>query len=53
MMTAIAIFAPELRPLEELELDPEALSAEGVAEAFEAVVGELIVAVAVLVLSEE
>lgn len=37
IITAMAIFAPELRPLEEPDPDPEALKAEGVDVALEEV----------------
>jgi hypothetical protein len=53
MMTAIAIFPPELRPPDELELEPEALSAEGVADDCEEVLVVSTVAVADEALSGE
>jgi hypothetical protein len=45
MMTAMAIFAPDLRPPPEFESVPEALSAEGVADDDDEVIAEEVVSV--------
>ena len=49
MMTAIAIFAPELKPLECPDPEPDALSAEGVEDAIDEVCVVAAVAVSELV----
>jgi hypothetical protein len=53
IMTAIAIFPPELRPPDEVELEPEALNADGEGLEEEDVLVELTVAVSELDVSGE